>query len=319
MSAGGRVPLRVAVVTYNSEATLAACLDSVAPQVEALGGQLVVVDNGSRDASVEVARDRGATVIEAGRNLGFAAGCNLAMQDADGELLVTVNPDSELDPDCLAGLLAVHRATPDAGPIGGRARHPDGRYDDRGVLGLPRLRGALAFAVGLDAAFRGSRWLDPEHGPSALPESDTGTVPVEAVSGAVMGVPRELWERLGGLDERYFLYGEDVDLCLRAHQEGWQPVVALQAGYRHVGGMSADGSHLRRVLLHRGKVELYRHHLSPFRARVAVWALQVGAALRGAAAVGGRSLLARRAAPWRELFRARRTWRCGHGLHARGR
>lgn len=304
--------LRAIVVTYNSATSLAACLRALQPQVVDVGGELIMVDNGSDDESVAIGRRHGATVIEAGGNLGFAAGCNLGVRGAAADLLVVVNPDAQLDDGCLARLLEVHRGQARAGPIGGCARLEGGGYDRRAAMGGPRLRGALFFAVGLDALFRGSRWIDPEHGPRALPEGDGNVVPVEAVSGAVMAVPRELWSRLHGFDERYYLYGEDVDLCLRAASIGWQPVIAVGAGYTHVGGMTADASHHRRVLLHRGKVELYRRHLAPWQAALAVRALQIGALVRGAAAVAAGTRLARRAAPWIELYRARQSWRAGH-------
>lgn len=306
--------VRVIVVTHNSAATLPACLRTLQPQLMEIGGELVVVDNASHDGSVALARNHGARVIEAAGNVGFGAACNLGAQGAAAELLVMVNPDSQLDAGCLPQLLQVHRARDDAGPIGGRARLSDGSYDARAVLGRPRLRGALFFALGLDAVFRGSRWIDPEHGPRAMPEDDEGAVPVEAVSGAVLAVPRELWSRLHGFNERFYLYGEDVDLCLRAASIGWQPVMAVGASYTHVGGMTADGSLPRRVLLHRGKVELYRQHLAPWQAAVAVRALQVGALVRGAGSVAAGTALARRAQPWMELYRARRRWRGGHGV-----
>lgn len=304
--------LRAIVVTHNSAASLGACLRTLRPQVVHVGGELIVVDNGSEDESVAIARRHGVIVIQAGGNLGFAAGCNLGAEGASADLIVVVNPDARLDDGCLDQLVEVHRRQARAGPIGGHARLEDGSYDRRAVMGGPRLRGALFFAVGMDAVFRGSRWIDPEHGPRAMPDGEGGAVAVEAVSGAVMAVPRELWSRLHGFDERYYLYGEDVDLCLRAASIGWQPVMAMGAGYTHVGGMAVDGSLNRRVLLHRGKVDLYRNHLAPRQSALAVRALQVGALVRGAAAVADGTALARRARPWMELYRARRSWRGGH-------
>ncbi len=310
--------LRAIVVTHNSAEPLPVCLRTLQPQLADVGGELVVVDNGSHDDSVAIARRHGATVVEVGRNVGFAAGCNLGAQGAAADLLVLVNPDAQLDDGCLRGLLEVRGRHCSAGPIGGRARLADGGHDARAVLGRPRLRGALFFALGLDAPFRGSRWIDPEHGPRSLPDHDGDVVPVEAVSGAVMAVPRDLWSRLQGFDERYYLYGEDVDLCLRASAIGWNPVVAGAAGYTHVGGMASDGSHERRVLLHRGKVELYRRHLGPWSARLAIVALQVGALVRGVAAVAVGTDVGRRAAPWLQLYRARHAWRRGHGMAVAG-
>lgn len=300
------------VVTYNSEPTLAACLDALRPGVEAVGGEVVVVDNGSSDGSVAVARRLGGRVIATGRNLGFGAACNRAAAETSGDPLVFLNPDALLDPDALPHLVGACRPGERLGPVGGRARRADGSLDPRCTLGRPRLRGALAFALGLDLAFRGSSVLDPEHGAVGLTAGDD-LRPVEAVSGALMAVPRTLWAALDGFDERFFLYGEDVDLCLRATALGWSPAVATAATYTHAGGFITDGTIQRRVLLYRGKVDLYRRHLSPAAAQAAVLGLQMGVLLRGLPARLPAGAAARRASPWWRLFQVRRQWRSGHG------
>lgn len=310
-SASGDPRLSVVVLTYQSGASLERCLASLQPQVDALGGELLVIDNDSADDTVEVARRAGIEAVPTGGNLGFAAGCNVGARHASGDLLVFVNPDSVVDDGCLAALVDAADEDGRWGPLGGRAHHPDGSYDRRSVLGRPSLRGAIAFASAIDMVFRGSAVLDPEHGPTELPASGP-PVPVPAVSGALLAMPRPLWDRLGGFDECYFLYGEDVDLSLRATALGWQPVVVPEAGYVHVGGVSTSSISLRDILLYRGKVELYRRHLSPLAARIAIIALQVGTALRGAGVYIPVERIAARGRPWWELFRARRAWRQGY-------
>lgn len=311
--AGRSVPATVVVLAYNSADTIGACLRSLRPQVDDLGAELVVVDNDSSDESASIAERFGAEVVLAEVNLGFAGGCNLGARAGDGDVVVLVNPDSQLDPGALATLAEVARDER-RGPVGGRAHHPDGTFDARCVMGRPHLRAALAFACGLDTLARGS-WFDPEHGPSDLPEH--GVVKVAAVSGAVMAVERSLWEVLGGLDEDFFVYGEDVDLCLRAAAAGRPPAVAAAAGYTHVGGMATDGTTDRRILLHRGKVDLYRRHLRSPWDGVAVACLQVGALARGLPALLPESRATLRAKPWLDLFRRRREWRLGHGAAPR--
>ncbi len=299
----------VIVVAYNSAATLGDCLATLAPQVDALGGEVVVVDNASGDGSGDVAAAAGARVVRSEVNLGFAGGCNLGAAASDGEVVVLVNPDADLDPGALEVLVQTTQGP--VGPVGGRAHHRDGTFDARCTMGRPRLRGAVAFALGLDTLWRGSSWFDPEHGPRHVGPSHE-VVPVAAVSGAVMALGRPLWDRLGGLDEDFFVYGEDVDICMRAARAGAPPVVAAGAGYHHVGGMTIDGTPRRRILLYRGKVELYRRHLARPSSDLAVWCLQVGALVRGLPARLPLGIDPSRAAPWSELFRNRRQWRGGH-------
>lgn len=304
------VPASVVVLAYNSAATLDACLSALRPQVDELAAELVVVDNASEDNSAEVAEAHADRVVRSDVNRGFSGGCNLGVAHSSGRVVVLVNPDATLDPGCLQAVVA---AAGDGthGPVGGRARHADGSFDQRCTLGRPRLWGAVCFALGVDTLMHGSAWFDPEHGLGGLaPQS--GVVAVEAVSGALMAVERSLWQQLGGLDEDYFLYGEDVDLCLRARAAGAQPAVVASAGYTHRGGMSTDATIQRHVLLHRGKVELYRRHLSPPAAHLAVVCLQVGALVRGLPTVLPLPGVARRARPWMLLFRRRRDWRDGH-------
>jgi N-acetylglucosaminyl-diphospho-decaprenol L-rhamnosyltransferase len=306
----------VIVLTYNSSSTLAACLASLLPQIGTLGGQLLVADNGSTDATRELAASCGVDTIDNGGNVGFAAGCNLAARHATGEVLIFVNPDAVLEPGALEALCAA-AGTPGLGPLGGRARLDDGSYDRRSAHGTPSLRGALSFAIAVDRVGRGRSWADPEGGPLAIP-ADGSLRPVPAVSGAVTAVPRPLWDRLGGFDESYFLYGEDIDLSVRAARLGWKPTLVTGAGYRHTGGVSSGDGTARDVWLYRGKVELYRRHLPAWGARLAVAGLQVGVLLRGLPALVGTGGLADRARPWWMLFGRRREWRIGYRDHRPG-
>lgn len=299
----------IVVLAYNSADTLRACLKAIAPQATTIGAEVVVVDNASRDDSASVAREEGARVVTSSTNLGFAGGCNLGVRSTTGEVVVLVNPDTVFDPGALSKLVGVARNH--GGPVGGRAHHGDGRFDARCAMGRPRLRGAVTFALGLSTLARASSWFDPEAGPTDIPAGD-GVMRVEAVSGAVLACTRDRWESLGGLDEDFFVYGEDVDMCVRAAGTGPGPVVAAGAGYEHVGGMASDATLHRRILLHRGKVELYRRHLAPPWGRVATTCLQAGCLLRGLPAVLPDNPATERARPWLDLFRARATWSAGH-------
>jgi N-acetylglucosaminyl-diphospho-decaprenol L-rhamnosyltransferase len=304
----GEVDVSVIVLTYNSTTTLASSLRSIEAASAGLSSEIIVVDNASTDGSPRLAEELGYPPLATGANLGFAAGCNRGAERATGRSLLFVNPDAQLDPGCIRALLRA--STYVDGPLGGRARTVSGSYDQRAALGRPRLRGAVAFAFSLDRVARGSALLDPEHGPRHPP--DVGpAVAVHAVSGAVLMISRDLWFELGGFDERFFLYGEDVDLCLRAAAIGRGAHLVPEAAYTHVGGVSSGGSSSKSVYLFAGKVELYRRHLTPAAASVAVRCLQVGVALRGLPFWLGLPRLSQHAAPWAVLFEERRRWRGG--------
>jgi N-acetylglucosaminyl-diphospho-decaprenol L-rhamnosyltransferase len=306
----------VVVLTYRSAETIEDCLSALRPQVERLGGQLVVVDNASPDDTVAVVQALGVRVVETGANLGFAAGCNVGAAAVHGDPVVLVNPDAIVDDGALEALVdAANDET--SGPLGGRAHHADGAYDRRSVLGRPSLLGALTFASGLSTLRSGSARFDPEHGPLDV-AADGRRLPVPAVSGALLAVPRTLWNRLGGLDERFFLYGEDVDLSLRASAAGWQPTLVTAAGYTHIGGVSSTATGGIGVLLFRGKVELYKQHLDSRAFPLALAALEFGTLLRGAPVFVPVPSIAGRARPWWDLFTCRQRWRAGYRGHVPG-
>ncbi|GGI05300.1 glycosyltransferase family 2 protein [Egicoccus halophilus] len=301
----------VIVLTFHSRRTIDACLDALAPQVAEVGGELVVADNGSTDGTVEHVRGRGdARVLAFGENLGFAGGCNRAVAATASPVVVLVNPDAVLAPGGLARLVAAVRSRPRIGLLGARAVHADGRYDERCVLGLPNLSGAVAFATLLDVPLRRRVPTLVGHGPVEL-AAGAGVRRVPAVSGAVLAVRREAWEQLGGFDEAFFLYGEDVDLAARAARHGRPTAVHTDVDYTHVGAASSSDPLRRDVLLFRGKAQLYRTHLGPLLGPLAVALLVVGAAVRGRI---GRLLPGRRraAANWQALFEHRRAWTGGH-------
>nr|WP_269204629.1 glycosyltransferase family 2 protein [Motilibacter deserti] len=319
----------VVVVAYRSAADLPACLASVRTALGGLRGAVVVVDNASGDGAEGVVRRElpEAHFTELQHNRGFSGGCHAGADSEAGRNarhLLFVNPDARLEPGAVRELLAAAARHPEAGVVGGLAVRADGRPDPRSWYGRPTLWSTFCFATGLSTARPGSRVFDPESsGPwSAAALANDRVVP--AVSGAVMLVERGLWDALDGFDRAFFVYGEDVDLCLRAGRAGRPAVFAPAARYFHQVGASSIG--LRRaVLLFTGKVTLLRRHL-PVPARpVGVALLLVGVAARAGAAraagLAGRAgrgrqgaVPVRERAPlgfWGELWRARAEWMQG--------
>lgn len=304
-------PLDVVIVTYRSADYIRACLE---PIVEALkqfpGAHILLVDNNSGDDITQATAglsDR-LTLVLRDANDGFAAGCHAGASASTADRLLFLNPDAVVAPDAIAALMRTADSHPEAGIVGGRAVLPTGDSDHQSWLGRPTLWSALCFATGASSVFPGSRIFDPE----SAHEWDGVALAVPIVSGGMMLVGREVWDELDGFDRTYFLYGEDVDFCLRARRAGWTPVVTREAVYTHDVGSSSAGSN-RLTLVMRGRVTTYlRNYPRPI-GIVAGWLLLAGTGLRSVGA-GFRPPGGRRAhapAHWQDTWHRRREWRKG--------
>lgn len=301
----------VVVVTYRSASYIRECVKPVDRALAPFpGARIIVVDNGSGDdiAAAVAGLSERLTLIPRDVNDGFAAGCHAGAEVATADSLLFLNPDAIVAPDAVDALVRTADAHPGAGIVGGRAVLADGRPDHQSWMGRPTLWSALCFATGASSAFPGSRLLDPESGREW--EGSSREVPV--VSGGMMLVRREVWDDLAGFDRTFFLYGEDVDFCLRAHRAGWSPRVTREAVYTHEVGSSSAGSN-RLTLVMRGRVTTYlRNYPGPLGA-LAARLLVAGTGLRAVAArfrpAGGR----RAHAPghWQDTWRRRREWQGG--------
>jgi N-acetylglucosaminyl-diphospho-decaprenol L-rhamnosyltransferase len=231
------------VVNFNTGNYLIACIRSLrAEGIE----RIVVVDNASRDGSLEAARsaDPDIEVVQTGANLGFGAGVNRGAPLVTGDLLV-VNPDAVVEPGAVKALQAVLEHSPDVGIVGPRIENPDGTLYPSART-FPAMGDALGHAfVGLVAPnnrfTRRYRMLDWDHATAAQ---------VDWVSGAAFLARRACFDAIGGFDETYFMYLEDVDLCWRAHRAGWAVAYEPAARVVHVQGVSTDQTPYRMIAAH---------------------------------------------------------------------
>ena len=270
--------MSIVAVTYQSAEHIARCLSGIEGGGLTVPPQVVVVDNGSADDTVEHAQHGWPTavIVQGQGNVGFARGCNLGAAQATGSHLLFLNPDTELRPGALQALLAAAERNPEAGLWGGRTVRPDGGVDETCAFGAMSPWSLFCFAIGLSSLFPRSRWFDPE----SLGGWGRDTArEVSVLSGACLLVSREAWSRLGGFDERYFMYAEDADLCRRAWQAGYRPRLVPEAELVHDVGASSDPG-AKQVMLHRGKATYLRLHWSPVAGRFGLGCLWLGVALR---------------------------------------
>ena len=233
------------VVNWNAGGLLLACARTL---VESGAAEIVVVDNGSTDDSVarlEAASLPRVRVVLTGANLGYGAGINRGVAVAGPGHVLVCNPDLLLDPGCVDALVGRLEAEPDLGIVAPRLRNPDGSTYVSGRP-FPSVRDALGHAfVGL--VWQGNPWS----GRYLQTWWDRGeAADVDWASGALLLVRRATFEELGGFDERFFMFMEDVDLCWRARQSGWRVAVEPAAGAVHVVGASRAARPYRMVVAH---------------------------------------------------------------------
>jgi GT2 family glycosyltransferase len=289
----------VVLVTWRSRDHLPACLEALdaASAEDAL--ETIVVDNASDDDTVACVRERapGALVVRNDTNRGFAAAVNEAVRLARGDAVLLLNPDVVLGAGCLARLRRAFDEDATLGLAGPQLFFPDGR-PQRSAWDAPRL-GALAFETFLLYNLLPRSRRHPLAARIAEAPQD-----VEALSGACLLLRRSCLESLGGLDERFFLYFEDVDLGLRARAAGWR--VRLVPDARAVHALGGSAYRDRRAFWRQyetSRRELFRKHLRGPR-RLAAEGLQlVGLAVR-AAAWGTAGLVTADARLWTEAGHA---------------
>ena len=241
----------VITVTYNSGDDVAGMLQSLPPDVEA-----VVVDNSSSDGSPEIARTArpGTVVVTLPNNRGFGHGCNVGAGVASGDVLIFLNPDGRVVDDALA-VLEAHVAADRRSIFGPAFTQQDGspRYTVR--------RRSQPYHEAVELLPSAKRWL---RGPLRrnLPRGDvrySAGGEVSYLQGACLAIDRQLFHRLGGFDEDFFLYSEEETLCEAVRAAGGKSVYLPEAVIQHIGGTStARVSDLATYHFYRSRAIFYR-------------------------------------------------------------
>jgi GT2 family glycosyltransferase len=241
------VRLLIVIVNYRTASLTIECLDSLAPQIPSLppGTSVVVTDNASGDDSVQrlpaAVRDRGwnawAQIMPLPRNGGFAWGNNEAIRaalasDDPPDYVLLLNPDTLVRPGAVAALLEFMDTHPEAGIAGSRLEDPDGRVQ-RSAFRFPGVMSELENSVRLSVV---SRLLNRFVVAPPPPET---ACPVDWVAGASMMIRRPVFDSVGLLDEKYFMYFEEVDFCLRANRAGWPCWYVPASRVVHLVGQSS--------------------------------------------------------------------------------
>jgi GT2 family glycosyltransferase len=234
--------IKVIIVNWNAGDQLSHCLSSLYRLLLKDIFEAIVVDNGSTDgSSASCLNFANVELLHAGQNLGFGKACNLGARDAQAKYLLFLNPDAAVFPKTLEKVLAYMQepAHSDVGICGVQLLDESGLVS-RSCARFPTPWGFAAHAFGVDKLF-------PTIGHFMAEWAHDCTRDVDQVIGAFFMVRRELFESLGGFDERFFVYFEEVDFSCRARQAGWRSVYLADVKAFHAGGGTSNQVKARRL------------------------------------------------------------------------
>ena len=236
------------VVVHEPMPELARCLTALSPQVD----ELVVISNLGGDLAVP----EGARLIRNNQPVGYAANANRGIAETSGEFVVVCNPDTVAEPGAVAVLLGLAELKPRLGLAGPELRHEDGSVNPSRRR-FPTVSGTLVRRTPLRRFLRGT-----QRAHYGLDEQPTAPVQADWLLGAFLFLRREMLDELGGFDEGYRLYGEDIDLAYRAAKAGWERWYVPGAKAVHAHQAVTDQRLLtRRTLWHwRGILRFVRKH-----------------------------------------------------------
>lgn len=306
------VSLSIIVVSYNTREITLECLRSVYRETKIPEFEIIVLDNASTDGSVEAIKSEFGEKIKfiaSDNNYGFAAGNNIAIQQASGEYLLLLNPDTVVLDGAIDKLLAFANENIQAKIWGGKTLFADGSLNPASCWSKITLWSLVSQATGLSSMFRKSSLFNPE-GMGSWDRN--GIRQVDIVSGCFFLITKNFWDELGGFREEFFMYGEEADLCLRAQLLGAKPMVSSEASIIHYGGASEKNRPDKLIRLSKAKMLLIDKHF-PFQTkRMGLWLFSLWPVSRALA----HKILAKiglstesKYKVWREVVNRRDEWR----------
>lgn len=249
--------LSIIIVSWNVCALLQNCLRSVLAQ-QNLRLQIIVVDGASTDGSPEMIAEQFPQVelVACRENVGFPGGNNLGLARANGRFILLLNPDTIVQGDALANMVSYLEQNAQVGALGPQLLNEDGSRQSS------RRRFPTVWT-----AFFESTWLQP-YAPQAVLDNyfvrdvaDGQTAVVDWVMGACLLTRQEVVAQVGGLDEAYFMYSEELDYCRRIHDAGWQVVYYPHAVVTHFSGKSSEQAVTQRhINFNRAKLRYFRKY-----------------------------------------------------------
>ncbi|MBW8034347.1 MAG: glycosyltransferase family 2 protein [Planctomycetes bacterium] len=250
--------LSIIIVSWNVKDDLLACLASLRENPLSQPFELIVIDNDSPDETVELVKQNYPEVnlIENPNNRGFAKANNQGIELATGQYVLLLNPDTIVHPDSLDILVNFMDDNPDVGACGPKLLNEDGSAQ-ASVRRFPTFRSVLYShtVCRLLGLFRTQyrKWMMKDF------KYDRQT-DVDQIMGAAMMCRHSIIDQAGGMDENFFMYFEEIDLCYKIKQAGWRIVFYPEAVISHLGGQSSKQVPLKRIMLFKSMIAYFRIH-----------------------------------------------------------
>lgn len=235
------IDLSIIIVNYNVKEFILNLLDSIRKATKNISVEIIVVDNASDDGSIETIKEKFPDVllIENKINVGFGRANNQALEIAKGNNFLLLNPDTIVREDTFSTMLNFFSNNPQAGIAGCKVLNPDGTIQLACRRGFPGPWTSFTKVTGLSRLFPKSK-LFAKYNLTYLDENQT--YEVDAVSGAFLMMRKEVYEKIGGFDKQFFMYGEDLDLCFRTQQAGFKVFYVHETEIIHYKGESTKRS-----------------------------------------------------------------------------
>jgi GT2 family glycosyltransferase len=254
--------LSIVIVNYNTQTLLRSCLESIYGGANGTPFDIWVVDNHSRDNSVAMVKSLFplVKVIENPSNVGFSRANNLVVSRSRSDYLLLLNPDTLILGDAIERTIKFMKAHPKVGIAGCKVLNRDGTLQLACRRSIPTPEVAFYRLTGLSKLFPRSRVMARYN--MTYQDADE-TQEVDAVSGAFLMIRRQVIEQIGLLDERFFMYGEELDWCLRTKQAGWSVMYYPQAQIIHYKGQSTQYNSRRAAFeFYRAMYLFHRKHFA---------------------------------------------------------
>lgn len=270
------IDLSIIIVNYNVKEFLQNLLISLSKSAGKINSEIIVVDNASDDGSVEIVKEKFPEVklIANKNNEGFGRANNQALEIAKGKFLALINPDTIVTEDTFQKLIEFFESTPDAGMVGPKVLNPDGSLQLACRRSFPGPWTSFTKVAGLSKVFPKSK-LFAKYNLTYLDENKT--YEVDAISGAFMIFRKDVFNKVGGFDPQFFMYGEDLDLCYRIQKAGYKVYYFHDAQVIHYKGESTKRSRLDETKVFYDAMHLFvkKHFSSSFIVEVilqaAIW------------------------------------------------
>ncbi|MDR9419524.1 glycosyltransferase [Gracilimonas sp.] len=254
--------ISIIIVNYKVKEYIANLLNSIKKAQHNLKLEIFVVDNDSRDDSIPYLKERFPEVeyIANKNNVGFAKANNQAIRKAEGKYTLIINPDTLVSEDTLDVLFKHMEKNPDCGAGGCKILNPDGTFAPESKRAVPTIWSSFSKVFGLNSLFPNSRLFN-QYYLNWIDEDEVAKVPV--LSGSFMFWRTQLLKELGGFDERFFMYGEDIDLCYRVQETEYHIEYVPKTSIIHYKGESTKKGDLRYIrIFNKALYQFYDKHYS---------------------------------------------------------